>query len=243
MTRTGVGLFAVETGSLDNLTIVVQVSQTSSPILLCMSHSHAIVHDFYATVMSQYHHISHIPIPVPPGLLTHSPLTSSQMRSAGVEGYGPWSDPIILPIMSPPPPRNITAEIDGVPSVDQIDNEMMVRVSGEVVLEWSPPDDPTEGGVTRYESRVGLEALSPFQNPPMGELNSFEVRVGTHNVCCHLQNRIGLCYIYWLLSELRPDSYWVSMSEPHTSAYNFKFCLYGTYGHMYTHTSDYTEHA
>jgi len=136
--------------------------------------------------------------------------------------------------MSPPPPRNITAEIDGVPSVDQIDNEMMVRVSGGVVLEWSPPDDPTEGGVTRYESRVGLEDLSPFQNPPMSELNSFAVRVGTHNVCCHLQNRIGLCYIYWLLSELGPDSYWVSVSKPHTSTYNVKFCLYGTYTiHMY----------
>ena len=118
----------------------------------------------------------------------------------------------------------------------------MVRVSGEVVLEWSPPDDPAEGGVTRYESRVGLEALSPFENPPMSELNSFEVRVGTHYVCCHLQNRIGLCYIYWLLSELGPDSYWVSVSEPHTSTYtyNVKFCLYGTYSHTYVCTLDHT---
>ena len=129
---------------------------------------------------------SHTIIPVPPGLLTHSPLTSSQMRSAGDEGYGPWSDPIILPVMSPPPPRNITAAISGVPSVATIVNEM-VRVSGEVVLEWSPPDDPTEGGVTRYESRVELMALSPFEDAPTSELNSFEVRVGTHVHVCVLQ--------------------------------------------------------
>ena len=129
---------------------------------------------------------SHTIISVPPDLLIHSPLTSSQMRSAGDEGYGLWSDPIILPVVPPPPPRNITAEINGVPSVDQIENEM-VRVSGEVVLEWSPPDDPTEGGVTRYESRVELMALSPFEDAPTSELNSFEVRVGTHVHVCVLQ--------------------------------------------------------
>ena len=88
--------------------------------------------------------------------------------------------------MSPPPPRNITAEINGVPSVDQIENEM-VRVSGEVVLEWSPPDDPTEGGVTRYESWVGMAELNQFDNL-MSDRNFFEVRVGTPVCLYSLQN-------------------------------------------------------
>ena len=94
---------------------------------------------------------------------------------------GNWSGAFPIRIRLPPPPRNITATISGVPTVNEI-ADGMTRVSGEVVFEWSLPDDPSEGGVTRYESRVGLEALDQYENPLMSELNSFEVRIGVGNV-------------------------------------------------------------
>ena len=90
---------------------------------------------------------------------------------------GNWSDAIQILVHLPPPPLNITAAITGVPSVQVIPNDML-RVSGKVVLEWSPPDDPTEGGVTRYESWVGMAELNQFDNL-MSDRNFFEVRVGT----------------------------------------------------------------
>jgi len=85
---------------------------------------------------------------------------------------GEWSGAIQISIRLPPPPLNITATISGVPRVQTIANEMF-RVSGEVVLEWLPPDNPTGEDVTRYESRVGLVVLDLYENIPMSELNSF----------------------------------------------------------------------
>jgi len=111
-------------------------------------------------------------------LLLLNPI-SSQMRAVNqFDRQGNWSDAIQIFVHLPPPPLNITAAITGVPSVQVIPNDML-RVSGKVVLEWSPPDDPTEGGVTRYESWVGKAELNQFDNLPMSDLNFIEVRVGT----------------------------------------------------------------
>ena len=110
-------------------------------------------------------------------LLLLNPI-SSQMRAVNqFDRQGNWSDAIQILVHLPPPPLNITAAITGVPSVQVIPNDML-RVSGKVVLEWSPPDDPTEGGVTRYESWVGMAELNQFDNL-MSDRNFFEVRVGT----------------------------------------------------------------
>jgi len=110
-------------------------------------------------------------------LLPSNPI-SSQMRAVNqFDRQGNWSDAIQILVHLPPPPLNITAAITGVPSVQVIPNDML-RVSGKVVLEWSPPDDPTEGGVTRYESWVGMAELNQFDNL-MSDRNFFEVRVST----------------------------------------------------------------
>jgi len=95
----------------------------------------------------------------------YKPLTMFSLNA----GYGMPFQALL------PPPLNITATISGVPRVQTIANEMF-RVSGEVVLEWLPPDNLTEEDVTRYESRVGLVALDLYENTPMSELNSFEVK-------------------------------------------------------------------
>lgn len=118
-------------------------------------------------------------------LLLLNPI-SSQMRAVNqFDRQGNWSDAIQILVHLPPPPLNITAAITGVPSVQVIPNDML-RVSGKVVLEWSPPDDPTGGGVTRYESWVGMAELNQFDNvPSMSDRNFFEVRVGTP-VCVSL---------------------------------------------------------
>jgi len=48
MGRDGVDRFAVETGSIDNLTLAVQVSYTLSPVVV-----HVTSCDFHASVMSR----------------------------------------------------------------------------------------------------------------------------------------------------------------------------------------------